>query len=186
MLFSIGLLGPPDLVDKTLEFAEGFPQYRFLALRYEDENDTVPLFEKNRGRMDVCFFTGNWPYLKVKNHYGGRDCGIPLVYVADTSLGVYQALAKMLYDKVDTSRLSIDTVTPEEAERCLADIGLRPRALFFLPVDRPIDRKEFVAFHKSLWEKGETTAAATFLRGAYVDLKRHGVPIYRCTPSLGA
>lgn len=185
MLFSIGVLGPPDLVEKTLEFAEGFPQYRFLALRYEDENDTVPLFEKNRGRMDVCLFTGNWPYLKVKNHYGGRDCGIPLVYVAGTSLGVYQALAKMLYDKVDTSRLSIDTVTPEETERCLGDIGLRPEALFFLPVDKPIDRKEFVAFHQSLWEKGETTAAATFLRGAYVDLKRHGVPIYRCTPSLG-
>lgn len=185
MLFSIGLLGPPDLVDKVLEFAEGFPQYHFLDLRYEDENDTVPLFEKNRGRMDVCLFMGNWPYLKVKKYYGDRDCGIPMVYVADTSLGIYQALAKMLYDGVDTRRLSIDTATPEEAERCLAHVGLRPEALFFLPVESPIDRKEFVDFHKSLWEKGETTAAATFLKGAYVELSRYGMPVYRCTPSLG-
>ena len=185
MLFSIGLLGPPDLVDKVLEFAEGFPQYHFLDLRYEDENDTVPLFEKNRGRMDVCLFMGNWPHLKVKKYYGDRDCGIPMVYVADTSLGIYQALAKMLYDGVDTRRWSIDTATPEEAERCLAHVGLRPEALFFLPVESPIDRKEFVDFHKSLWEKGETTAAATFLKGAYVELSRYGMPVYRCTPSLG-
>lgn len=185
MLFSIGVIGPPDLVDKTLKFAEGFPQYRFLELRYEDENDTVPLFEKNRARMDVCLFTGNWPYLKVKKHYGERDCGIPLVYVCDTSLGIYQALAKMLNEGVDTRRLSIDTATPEEAERCLTDVGLHPEALFFLPVDSPIEKREFVSFHRSLWEKSETTAAATFLRSAYAELSRYGMPVYRCTPSLG-
>jgi len=105
--------------------------------------------------------------------------------VADTSLGIYQALAKMLHDGVDNSRLSIDTATREEAERCLIDVDLRTEALFFLPVESPIGRKEFVDFHKSLWEKGETTAAATLLRGAYVELKRQGMPVYRCTPSLG-
>lgn len=185
MLFSIGVVGPPDLVDKTLEFAEGFPQYRFLELSYEDENDTVPLFEKNRARMDVCLFTGNWPYLRVKKHYGERDCGMPLVYVADTSLGIYQALARMLNDRVDTRRLSIDTAPPDEAKRCLADVGLHPEALFFLPVDSPIERREFVSFHRSLWEKGKTTAAATFLRSAYAELRSYGMPVYRCTPSLG-
>ena len=51
MLFSIGVVGPPDLVGKTLDVAGGFPQYRFLGLSYEDENDTVPLFERNRARM---------------------------------------------------------------------------------------------------------------------------------------
>jgi len=91
----------------------------------------------------------------------------------------------MLHDGVDNSRLSIDTATREEAERCLIDVDLRTETLFFLPVESPIGRKEFVDFHKSLWEKGETTAAATLLRGAYVELKRQGMPVYRCTPSLG-
>ncbi|HHX28158.1 MAG: hypothetical protein ACOX5Q_05415 [Bacillota bacterium] len=185
MKFSIGVIGPPDLVDKTLQFAESFPQYRFLKLRYEDENDTVPLFEKNRGQMDVCLFTGNWPYFKVMNHYGGRDSGIPLVYVCDTSLGIYQALAKMLHDGVDTRRLSIDTATPGEARQCLSDVGLSPDALYFLPVESPMEKSEFVSFHRTLWEEGKTSAAATFLRSAYVELSGCGMPVYRCTPSLG-
>jgi hypothetical protein len=185
MLFSIGVVGPPDLVGKTLDVAGGFPQYRFLGLSYEDENDTVPLFERNRARMDVCLFTGNWPYLKVRKYYGGRDCGIPLVYVYDTGLGIYQALAKMLHEGVDTTRLSIDTATPDEAKRCLTDIGLQSEALFFLSVDRPIEKSEFVSFHRSLWKRGKTTAAATFLRSAYAELRGDGMPVYRCTPSLG-
>jgi hypothetical protein len=169
-----------------LKLSKVFPEYKVLDLSYEDENETIALFEEHRNLMDVCLFTGNWPYLKTRNHYGDRDPGVPMVYVYDTDSALHKTIAKMLYDGVDISRLSIDTATSFEVNGCLSYIGIRPEALYLLPVEGPLERSKFVSFHKSLWEDRKTTAAVTFFRSAYAELSKSGMPIYRCTPSEGA
>ena len=183
---TIGVIGTPDLVRTVLEIARQFQGHTFLDLHYEDETETVSIFRANKDKMQVCLFTGNWPYAKVKAECQEREISIPLVYISDAGSAVHKTISKLLIDGVDVRRLSIDTITPQEAAESFGEIGLSLDGLYLMPFAGPIRREEFVSFHKSLWKSGKTAAAITFLRTAYLELKQHGVPVYRCTPSTGA
>lgn len=182
---TIGVIGTPDLVMTMLEIAKDFPQHTFLDLHYEDETETVSIFRANVSRMQVCLFTGNWPYTKVREECK-EEVNIPLIYISDAGSAVHKTISKLLIEGVDVRRLSIDTITPEEAAESFGEIGLGLEGIHLMPFAGPIRRREFVSFHKSLWQAGKTAAAVTFLRTAYLELKRSGVRVYRCTPSNGA
>ncbi len=182
---TIGVIGPPDLVKIMLQASKEFSQHRFLDLHYTDENESVSLFKANRDKMQVCLFSGNWPYYKVKAECSEDKVDIPLVYVEESGSAIHKTIAKMLIDGVDVRRLSIDTVPVTEAKQSLGEIGLNLDHIHLMSSVALIDRDSFVSFHESLWKAGRTAAGVTFLRSAYLELKEKDVPIYRCTPSLG-
>jgi len=183
---TIGVLGPKDLVATMIELAtEHYPQYSFINLSYTDESETGLTFEKNQHRMDVCLFTGIWPYAKIRNNFAQAALTMPMVH-AHHSGALFKTIARMIHLGAIFNRVSIDVVSEDEAELTFAEVGNRPKELFLMPFRDAVPRANYVAFHKDLWRAGRTTAMITLLTSAYSELSQEGLPVYHCSIGLAA
>lgn len=182
---TIGVIGPPELVSKVLMAALEFPQHNFMDLHYDHEEDTLEIFKANQDKMDVCLFTGPWPYRRVKRELKDGHLYMPMVHISNIGSAIHKIIAQMLIDGVCVHNLSFDCVAPMEASEILAEIGLSSDGMYFMPHNGSVERRRYVMYHESLWKSGKTTGCITGLRGAYLKLKQRGVPAYWSEPSLG-
>jgi len=168
-----------------MTLVEDYPQYSFLDLSYNDETESEMIFKNSKERMDVCLFTGPWPYTKVLSSLGRKDAGIPMVYANHTS-GLYQTIARMLINGADLSRVSIDVISEEDANTAFAGIGYQPEKVFLMPFKGAVPRESFISFHRELWKEGRTTSMITLLSTAYRHLKSEQLPVYHSSVGVVA
>ena len=182
---TIGVLGSKKAVDTMMTLVEDYPQYSFLDLSYNDETESEGIFRRNKERMDVCLFTGPWPYTKVLSALGTSGAGIPMVYANHTG-GLYQTIARMLINGADLSRVSIDVISEDDAKTAFSEIGYQPEKLFLMPFVGAVPRESFISFHRELWREGRTTSMITLLSTAYRDLKQERLPVYHSSVGVVA
>jgi hypothetical protein len=166
-----------------ISMVKEYPQYSFLNLSYADERESEEIFKRNLHRMDVCLFTGPWPYTKVLSALGPSGPPIPMVYANHTS-GLYQAIARMLINGANLNRISIDVISEEDAETAFTGIGFRPKNLYLMPFRGAVPRERFIEFHRDLWKQGRTDSMITRLTSAYNHLKEEGLPVYHSSVDL--
>ena len=183
---TIGILGHKDIVKVMLDISiQQYPQYSFLDLSYDDERESEGTFRKNHSRMDVCLFTGVWPYTKVRSTLGQTDLSLPMVY-ASHSGAIYKTIARMLNEGGDMSRVSVDAVSKEEAWLSFSEVGLQPQELFLMPFSDAAPREQYISFHQDLWREGRTTSMITLHTNAYKHLHREGFPVFHCSIGVAA
>lgn len=177
---TIGVVGARRAVQRVMSVAResGAPHWRLVAVAAE--GDVFRQVAKVASRIDVCLFCGPMSHdLAVR----GGVLPVPATYVPVDGSAIHGTLLRGILDGVfDPVRISIDSVTDSDVEHSYAEIGLSPSQVRVQPYVRA-ESADFVAFHRDLYERGETTGAITTLPDVAAELKDAGVPVLIMVPS---
>lgn len=176
----VGVIGPGDLVRRTVEFGrERFATLQLLPFPYEQESEAEAVARAAAPIAEVLLFTGPVPYYRVTR---AGDPGVACLYVQPAAASLYR-LFLLERERIDPLRVSVDTVSRRTLAEAYADLGIDDRGVHVREYDGPIARDELVDFHLSRFHAGETTGALTYLRSARAELVRRGVPCAWVTPT---
>ncbi|WP_129667632.1 transcriptional regulator [Phytoactinopolyspora endophytica] len=174
---TVGVVGAPEAVERIMSVARdtGWTWLRLVAAAYTDEAHAAATVVKIAARIDVCLFSGPLPYDTVAR----RDTlPVPATYVPVDGAAIHGTLLRgILGSAFDPTRISIDSVTKSDVTRSYAEIGLSPRHVRVLPYSHPDAAADFLEFHRSLYELGETTGAVTTVPKVAAALNDAKVPV---------
>lgn len=181
MMPSIGIIGPCDLVEKAIQAMERYAALRPLALPYKTEQETLGIVAEHEAAVDGFLFTGYVPYRLV------RSAGVdkPLFYFSIAGASLNKSLFHFhMHGQVDVSRLSIDTISPEEIAEMYQELGLDVAGV---QINRtPLERfaaEDYFQFHLQHYQSGKTSGAITSVNSVAERLKAHGVPVQKLVPT---
>jgi hypothetical protein len=177
----VAIIGPQDSINDCLMVAGEYPSLSMKGFPYESEEQTIGIIQSLGNQYDVVLFTGPLPYFK------GKDLPelsqIPYVFIPFNGSGLYRALFQVRGLK-DFSRISVDTIHRLEVESAFQELGLSTSPKDVLEYSHAPTLEQYVNFHKSLYEGGDTEVALTCIRACYLELKRLGIPVVRIFPLL--
>jgi hypothetical protein len=180
---TIGVIGPPDLVEQILRFGaeESFADCNLLGAAQTGEQETHERLRRIESKIDVALFTGPLLYDLARE---SAALTVPATYVptSSTSLG-FGLLRALVSGAHDLSRVSIDTLTPMQVEEAYAEIGISTDLVHVLEYTDPRSASEFFSFHENLYRTKEAGLAITAIRSVAQKLKAAGIPSVRMTPS---
>lgn len=182
MGYKLAVIGPHDLVERTLQLAERFPRLAPLPLPYDTESATLDLVEQAlKEKAQAFLFTGFLPY------YLARSNGLthPAFYypIADNSL-VPLLFQLKVHHGIDVESLSLDTLQREEIFRVYRELGLSTDNLFVNSHGlTEFNLEQYVEFHRSLYLADQTVGGITAVNSVYQILRKQNVAIYRVVPN---
>lgn len=177
----VAVVGPEDSVSDLVALNAEFPGLRLRPYVYENEHETVSVYQQIDPAVRVVLFTGPVPYYRVTGSVGAAR---PMLYVPFTGVALYRALFQ-LHQQYDVTCISVDTVERGAVLETYADLGLSAEGIYTLEYSQAPDRGEFVKFHRRHHESGLTAAALTCLRSAHRALQEEGIPCTRIIPTHG-
>ncbi|NEE04333.1 transcriptional regulator [Phytoactinopolyspora halotolerans] len=180
---TIGVVGAAEAIERIMSVARdtGSSWWRLVAAAYTDEADAHAQFVKIASRIDVCLFSGPLPYDMVT---GTGGLSVPAAYVPVDGAAIHGTLLRGILGGVfDPTRISIDSVAKRDVMRTYAEIGLSSQHVRVLPYSRPGSADEFLGFHQTRYELGETTGAVTTVPTVAAALASAGVPVLTMAPA---
>lgn len=168
----IGIIGPEEFLPKMKEMLNGFPTFRPLWGGYTHENDAPVIAESMMRKVEILLFTGPIPYLKSKT---AISFTVPVHHLPLTGAGLHKALFRLQMQH-GLSVLSVDTLPIQTVQRTLFELGLQTQVLDSDDVSLMTDSAKLIAFHRSMYEKGASTAALTGIHSVAEALTAAGVP----------
>lgn len=176
MAFTIGVIGPEDLVDRVVA-AGAEHGARLVALPYRHETDAVAIAGRAQDTMDAFLFTGVVPYTLAAG-----TVARPAMYVPYNGATLLRALVELLRLGHDVTRLSIDTLRRAEVIETLTEARLPTDHIQVLPYRPGLTSRDLVDFHRAARERHGATVAITCLGSAFhvLDTEMHAV---RLAPS---
>ncbi len=178
----VAIIGPDDLVRKTLALQPQFPTLRLMGSSYAEDVEAPRVFVGVEEAADMALFTGPASYHRVMAE---RRPALPALYVPYSTAWLYPTLFEVR-EKYDLRRVSIDTFSREAIEEAYRELRTSTRNVFSKDSPGLPRREELVKFHLDLYRRGETTVALSCLRSAYVELSRLGVPCLSVVPTSSA
>ena len=173
----LGVIGPTDLVDRTVMLGAAFPALDLIARPYTDEREAPALFRAVLADAEAVLFTGPVPYrLAVAE----AEPSVPTMFVHLKGTGLYRTLYHAR-ESTDLTRVSIDTLSRSDVEETYGELGLPSHQV--LCSGPKVGRQELVQFHTEAYRAGRTSAALTCLHSAALELSEAGVPNYWVTPT---
>lgn len=178
----VGIIGPQDLVEKSIEVGSRYKEIEIISLPYTDENKTINSIKEYEKEVDAFLFTGFLPYYIIKN---GKLTKKSLFYYPILGSALYRTLFNMNYKKnIDVTRVSIDTLKTNEVIEVYKDLGLSYDKLFLNDLHLSnYSREQYVNFHKELYEKGNTKGAITSINSVYNELTKLGISVSKIEPT---
>jgi hypothetical protein len=182
-MFKLGVIGPEDLVNKSMEVAADYKTLIAHPLPYKNEEAALSLVKENEDAIDGFLFTGFVPYYRVK------DLGItskPLFYYPISGSSLQKALFMMkVHSEVDISKLSIDTLSKQEIEEIYSELRLSSSNIYINQKSlSEFNLEQYVEFHEKLFNSSSTCAAVTAVNSVYEALRLRNIPVFRILPSL--
>lgn len=178
----VGIIGPKDLVDKSIEIGKRYNSIQTVGIPYEDESDTLKNVKKWEDQVDAFLFTGFLPYyLTTHNGLTGKQ----LFYYPILGSALYRVLFRMKFHyNINISKISIDTLKRSEIEEIYKELEVFYDSLHVNDMHlSSYSREQYVEFHRNLYESGETVAAITSINSVYRELKEYGIPVFKATPT---
>jgi hypothetical protein len=177
----LGVLGADDSLEILQSVIDRYPEFESLPIVYWKEEEIIDLIKPYVDQVDMWLFSGQVPYTIAKE-WGGISK--PIFYVQHTGSSLYKTLLYIMYErKTSVSEISFDTLHPSELARILAEAGISDQPSFVKHYEGEIHAEVLAQYHYELWKEGKTKAAVTFLRTAYLELERLGVPVFRVLPA---
>lgn len=180
---TIGVIGADAVVHRIMAVARelGNPSWRLIAAVYSNETDAYAQVTKIASRVDVCLFAGPFPY-DVATSQG--ELPVPATYVPVGGSSLYGTLLRGTLEGIfDPLRVSVDSVSPHDVRAAYREIGLDPADIRVQQYLDPESASGFFDFHRSRYERGETTGAVTTVPTVEAALIEAGVPTLKMTPS---
>ncbi|WP_055668915.1 hypothetical protein [Desnuesiella massiliensis] len=185
MAINIAVLGPKDLVSKTIEEGMNFQDLNLKDYGYGNESQTLMLAEKAQEHENILLFTGPIPYYMARN---SDLIKIPMIYVSYSGTAFYKVLFSYLeqikWDNTKTIRFSIDTIHEALVEEMLEELGIYDYKIYVKEYEDYITTEEIIEYHNKLYNEGKTDVAITCLTSAYDKLIGMNIPTYRITPTV--
>ncbi|MFC0532436.1 hypothetical protein [Phytohabitans kaempferiae] len=179
MSIVIGIVGPHDLVDEVAEVCEEQAGVTPLRLVYDHESEAAGIVEAYSASVGAWLFTGIVPYT-LAHEAGTLSRAATFVdYMGATLL---QALVRLLHEKQDITRLSVDTLPAADVLGTLREAGLPTDGVRTLPYRPGQSSEDVVAFHRRHHRGAHKGVAVTCLSSAY-DVLAEELPALRLAPS---
>jgi len=182
MGYRLAVIGPHDLVERTLPLAERFPLLNLLPLPYDTESATLDMVEQALAEKAQAFlFTGFLPYYLATT--GGLSHPAFYYPIADNSL-VPLLFHLKVHHGIDVEALSLDTLRREEIVRVYRELDLSSDKLFVNSHGlTEFNLEQYVDFHRSLYLAGQTVGGITAVNSVYQILREQNVAIFRVVPN---
>jgi hypothetical protein len=182
LLYKVGVVGPGPSVERILDVARHFDQtMEFLSFSYNDSQETERIVWEHDHKVDAWLFSGRMPYTLAKKALESDD---NLVYVPHTGASLYKCFLNIAYAQEKLAkRVSIDSLTPEDVEEALTELGLPQEGIYLKTYQNFENADEMLKFHLDLWRAGKTDGAFTCFQATYLALKKEGIPVFWITPT---
>jgi ribosomal protein S25 len=184
MPIKVAVVGPKDLVDKTLEEGGKYRELVLVPYIYKSETETIGIVNKGSKESDLILFTGPIPYYIASK---ANDINIPMIYISYSGTAFYRTLFSNMetlnFSSKDILRFSIDTIHRENVEEMLDELGLERYEINVKDYEGYITSEEIVDYHYKLFVNGKTDFAITCLTSAYEKIKELGMTCCRIIPT---
>lgn len=181
MLYSIGIIGPTESVQRILEVAQEFEaEIDFSPFPFEDERDIVSILQDNMGRVKGWLFSGPVTYVIAQEHIIMDDT---MMYCQPVGAGFYNVCLRIAFERqVTMRRISVDMLSGVmDIEKALQETGLPWQDIYIRYYNNSYDFQQVIQFHLQLWQEGKIDGVITVFRNVYNGLKKIGVPVYQHT-----
>lgn len=177
-MYRIGVIGPPQSIDRILEVANEFEhEIEFISFPYDESREAKNLVKEHNNQVNGWFFSGPIPYMMAKNELGSNA---DFVYSPNTGSSLYKCLLQLTHHQGQTLQgISIDMIHTEDVQESLNELEIPIRDIFIKTFDEEYETQELFEFHLQLWKAGKTKGALTCLNSVSSALKKEGVPVYR-------
>lgn len=178
----LGIIGPKDLVEKSVEVGKKYKEIEIISMPYTSEKDTEENIIQIQSEVDAFLFTGFIPYYHVKyNQLTDKD----IFYYPILGSALYSTLLKMKSNyEIDISQISIDTLEENEVMDIYEDLKISSENLFINDTHLSNYKKDdYVNFHYDLYHSGRTKGAITSINSVYLELVKLGVPSLKIEPT---
>lgn len=178
----LGIIGPKDLVDKSIGVGKKYEEINVIATPYTNEENIESSIRKIEDEVDAFLFTGFLPYYYVKyNELTRKD----IYYYPILGSALYRTLLAMKnnYD-IDLSQISIDTLKEKQIIDVYEDLGMDTKNLFINDTHLSnYKNQDYVNFHYDLYNSDRTKGAITSINSVYMELIKLGVPTLKIEPT---
>lgn len=181
----IGVLGAPDSVALVEEVAAEMELDAPLVARaYDTAEDAIALADELDLLSEVILFSGRLPYLvaTARGAYRAR-----LQYMPHEGTDLYRTLARILLDRKELPRISLDSIDPKVVGETFADLGLDPPEHVLelpMPGKQPsFDMLRLSEGHAALHEQGKVDLCLTCVKEVHDALVAQQVPSVRIVHS---
>ena len=181
MSHSIGIIGPADLVNKTMGLMESYPLLTGVPLAYSSEREAVRIAKENLNAAHAFLFTGYVPYRLVHN----ENVDKPLFYFSIAGTSLNRSLFHFhIHDGIDVSQISIDTISEQEVKEMYDELELDMDGVYInkATLDQ-FSAEDYFQFHLRLYQEGATQGAITSINSVAERLKSSGVPVQKLVPT---
>ncbi|HZC26604.1 MAG TPA: hypothetical protein VE287_06240 [Actinopolymorphaceae bacterium] len=177
-VLSFGVVGPSDLVPRVADVVGRTPTLRAVRLPYRQEQEAVRIVRDNADDVDAWLFTGVVPHEIAT---AAEVVTLPAEHVSYSGLTLLAGLFRLSRSGGDLTRISIDTLDPDEVTETLTEADLPPDAAETMVYAPSVRSRDIVDYHRAARKDG-ATVAITCLRSAY-DVLRKEMPVVRLAPS---
>ncbi|WP_219914465.1 hypothetical protein [Thalassobacillus sp. CUG 92003] len=178
----IGVIGPPDSVDRIMYVTNEFSHIEFVPYTYHALEDVTDILTEHRYDVDQWFFSGvlNYTFALEQNLITPEEGSYPPLH-GSSFFGVL--LEAQLNSQTVFTKVGIDTISNEEIEKVLSYYDLQALQHYNHPFAGSHQINELIDFHRSLYEQGKVEVVITSIKAVYYRLQELNVPVYRVTPS---
>lgn len=184
MPIKVAVIGPEDLVNKTLEEGDKYRDLVLVPYTYTSERETINIVNKCSMEADLILFTGPIPYYIASD---ANEIGIPMLYISYSGTAFYRTL----FSNMETLKLgtkdvlsfSVDTIHKEDVEEMLDELGIEKYDIYVKDYEEYITSEEIVEYHHKLYLNKKIDFSITCLTSAFEKLVDLGIPCCRIIPT---
>lgn len=181
-IFTVAVVGPDDLVNKTLRLNNRFPTLKLEGCPYTEEAEVGNLVRALHHQVDIILFTGQVAYQRAAMEISSDT---PMLYVPYTISWLYPSLFR-LKDRSDLTMLTIDSFPRTVIEEAYTALGLDSDNIYVQEEQTLGGKNIILNFHRNYYLKGLSSGAITCWRSIYKELRNIGVPCDLSLPTEGS
>lgn len=177
-IHKVAVVAPNDIIADCMEVTETFPLLELLPYAYEKEEEITQVVQSIDKGAAAVLFGGLVPFHKIKERISLTNK--PAFFLPFTGAGLFKALYSL--NNVNINSISIDTMNKKPIIETLVEIGVEENPVHLLEFESSMSVSSITAFHKKLFEQGETQYALTSLAECHEALTQMNVPVKRIKP----
>ncbi|PPA71053.1 hypothetical protein [Jeotgalibacillus proteolyticus] len=180
----IGVVGSRQFLEDIERLKGRYGKISFYPYLYESPVEAEELIRSAEDRMDVWLFSGVIPYFYALPEV--KRQALLYTYAPFTEIMVTLSLFKLFYQEgILIKEVSLDLPDQQTVHHVMSQLGANDEVCHIKdyawiykgqPNRDELNLEEFVRYHKSLYESGETAMALTSIHAVYDRLVSLGVP----------
>lgn len=180
MQIKLGIIGEEHPINIFKEVIEEYENYSVTIFIDQDDTHTLSIINNYQQAVDVWLVFDQTNYLRIEEWGQAQK---PIYYIPYRGASFYKTLCAAVYKNFKIEELSIDTIPYYDITRGLKDMQIEYSVIHHMADEKGnLTIKDYLAFHRQLFQQGITKAAIT--KSYYVKtlLEQEGIPAFCIIP----